>query len=269
MKARTGLAVVASLVVAGSSLPQQLSAKPAGECKQEQEPPRLPKFELTIDRARVDLKKHRLEVRMNRKASHVVIKVYDEFGAPLADEEHDFCGRPPNSLLVVTWKPNSDDPIGRIEIYGHDVYSYYKGVALIPWSLFIPHEEVNFETDKAVIRASEEKKLQDSLNLIRKETAKRKELGKITLFIAGHTDTQGSPGHNLELSRRRARAIAAWFKNHGLRLPMAYEGFGEFALLVKTADEVDEPRNRRVDYVLSVEEPLFKNSRRRPNWKKL
>jgi hypothetical protein len=31
---------------------------------------------------------------------------------------------------------------------------------------------------------------------------------------------------------------------------------------------VDEPRNRRVDYVLSVEEPRFKNSTRAPVWKR-
>ena len=31
-----------------------------------------------------------------------------------------------------------------------------------------------------------------------------------------------------------------------------YEGFGEEALKVATADQTDEPRNRRADYVLGA-----------------
>jgi hypothetical protein len=54
-----------------------------------------------------------------------------------------------------------------------------------------------------------------------------------------------------------------------LKIPIAFEGFGESALLVKTADEVDEPRNRRADYILSVEEPVFKSSGFRPSWSRV
>jgi hypothetical protein len=38
---------------------------------------------------------------------------------------------------------------------------------------------------------------------------------------------------------------------------IAFEGLGERSLLVKTADEVDEPRNRRVDYILALEPPAL------------
>ena len=48
---------------------------------------------------------------------------------------------------------------------------------------------------------------------------------------------------------------------------MAYDGVGERALKVKTADEVDEPKNRRVDYMLGVEPPRFKKSGAAPSWK--
>jgi outer membrane protein OmpA-like peptidoglycan-associated protein len=106
------------------------------------------------------------------------------------------------------------------------------------------------------------------LTLIRSALDEHKDLGRITLFIAGHTDTRGQPQHNFELSRNRARAIAAWFKQRGLGVPIAYEGFGETAPKVKTADEVDEAQNRRVDYLLAVEPPRMKTGSL-PAWKQL
>jgi hypothetical protein len=50
---------------------------------------------------------------------------------------------------------------------------------------------------------------------------------------------------------------------------MAYDGMGEKALKLKTADEVAEPSNRRVDYMLSIEPPRFKVSGASPVWKRL
>lgn len=47
------------------------------------------------------------------------------------------------------------------------------------------------------------------------------------------------------------------FKGHGLNIAIAFEGLGERSPLVKTADEVDEPRNRRVDYILALEPPAL------------
>ena len=90
----------------------------------------------------------------------------------------------------------------------------------------------------------------------------------ITLYIAGHTDTVGNNGSNLKLSQDRARSIAAWFRKRGVRLPISFEGFGETSLAVRTADNVDEVRNRRVDYVLSDGPPNY-SAGFRPSWKKI
>ena len=79
----------------------------------------------------------------------------------------------------------------------------------------------------------------------------------IKLYIAGHTDTVGSAADNRKLSLARARAIAAWFHDRGLPLPIAYAGFGEDAPKVRTSDNTDEPRNRRADYIVGVEPPLI------------
>src|SRR5436190_10229836 len=65
-------------------------------------------LEILIDKSKVDLKEHRLEVKMNHPADKVTIKVLDESGVVLADEEHDFSGRPAGSALAVSWSPSSD-----------------------------------------------------------------------------------------------------------------------------------------------------------------
>jgi hypothetical protein len=116
-----------------------LAACAASESRaQEEEPPAAPpvasKLEVTIDKSKVDLKEHRLEVRMNHVASKVTIKVYDESKAVLADQEHEFAGAPPGSALVVTWSPSTDAPVGRIEVFGYDADGAYKGIAITPWS---------------------------------------------------------------------------------------------------------------------------------------
>jgi hypothetical protein len=110
--------------------------------------------------------------------------------------------------------------------------------------------------------------LDGSLKQITDAVRKHRELGAIKLFIAGHTDTVGATGYNLKLSQKRAQSIAGWFRSHGLRVPIFYEGFGEQALLVATPDETDEGRNRRVDYILSVEEPALKSATFHAAWKR-
>lgn len=230
--------------------------------------PKLPPLKVTIDKSDVDLDAHRLEVRISRDPRRVQIKVFGQSGDLLADEEHDVSGKRAGEPLVVTWTPRSDEAVAKIEVFGFDAHGYYSGVRIVPWSLWIPHEEVTFETNSATIRASEEPKLEASLEKIRSAVEKHGDLGPISLFVVGHTDTVGTTEHNKTLSRRRARAIAGWFRAHGLSVPIAYAGFGESALKVKTEDEVDEPRNRRADYVLSIEEPRFKSGRR-PEWARL
>jgi outer membrane protein OmpA-like peptidoglycan-associated protein len=250
-------------------LPAGAQAEPETPPPAPAPPPTRSGLDVLIDKSKVDLKEHRLEVKMNHVASKVTIKVYDDSNVVLADEEQDFEGRAPGSALVVTWSPSSDAPVGRIEVFAYDSDGAYKGIAIVPWSVSIPHEEVNFRRDSAEIDDAEKPKLEASFAKVTEAVASHKELGKITLFIAGHTDTVATAAYNLQLSRARAQAIATWFRRRGLKIPIAFEGFGESSLLVKTADEVDEPRNRRVDYILSVDEPVMKTTGYRPSWRRV
>ncbi len=68
------------------------------------------------------------------------------------------------------------------------------------------------------------------------------------LVVIGHTDTVGSRESNDELSRQRAASVRAMLIEAGFPADkMEIAGRGERELLVPTANEVDEPRNRRVE----------------------
>jgi outer membrane protein OmpA-like peptidoglycan-associated protein len=66
--------------------------------------------------------------------------------------------------------------------------------------------------------------------------------------VVGHTDTTGTAAANIELGLRRANAIRAILIAAGIDASVIETtSHGEADLLVKTADAVLEPRNRRVE----------------------
>ena len=66
--------------------------------------------------------------------------------------------------------------------------------------------------------------------------------------VTGHTDTVGTVADNDALSRQRAEAVKETLVARGLSRDLVIAvGRGERALLIETGDEVDEPRNRRVE----------------------
>src|SRR5207237_10918653 len=68
------------------------------------------------------------------------------------------------------------------------------------------------------------------------------------VLVIGHTDTVGDAAVNDRLSAQRAETVKGFLVDIGIpaaRITTA--GRGERQLLVRTADEVDEPRNRRVE----------------------
>ncbi len=66
--------------------------------------------------------------------------------------------------------------------------------------------------------------------------------------VIGHTDTLGDKSYNQALSLKRAEAIRDQLVRDGLNAKaISVAGRGELDLAVKTADQVSEPRNRRVE----------------------
>src|ERR1017187_967715 len=112
-------------------------------------------LKVQVDKGKVDLKQHRLEVKMSHPAGKVKIEVYAESDAVLAEEEQDFSGRAAGSPLVVTWTPSSDAAVARIEVHAYDAQGSWVGVEIAPWFDPIPHEDVNFKSGSAEIEAAE------------------------------------------------------------------------------------------------------------------
>jgi len=224
---------------------------------------------ISLDKSRVDLARGRLEMQASIPEGKVELKILSATdGATLVEHEQSFSDHAPRDPLVVTWDPHAKDAeVGRIDVRVTDPSGAFQSFSLFPWSIYIPHEEVAFATDSAAIAPTETPKLQASLAKIADALAKHKDLGAIKLYVAGHTDTVGAAKYNLGLSLKRAQSIAGWFRKNGLRITIAFEGFGEQALRIATPDNTDEPRNRRVDYILSVEDPVLRATDFRPVWK--
>jgi outer membrane protein OmpA-like peptidoglycan-associated protein len=68
------------------------------------------------------------------------------------------------------------------------------------------------------------------------------------VIVVGHTDTMGDPRANLALGLKRAISVRDLLVKAGLA-PSTIEAIshGEVDLLVKTPDNIAEPRNRRVE----------------------
>jgi outer membrane protein OmpA-like peptidoglycan-associated protein len=66
--------------------------------------------------------------------------------------------------------------------------------------------------------------------------------------VIGDTDTLGNPPHNRQLSMSRAEMIRDRLVHDGLNpKSLSIAGRGQLDLAVPTADQVAEPRNRRVE----------------------
>ena len=68
------------------------------------------------------------------------------------------------------------------------------------------------------------------------------------IFVTGHTDTMGAGPANDALSLKRAQAVRQLVIDRGFNADrVVAAGRGEREPVVPTADEVDEPKNRRVE----------------------
>ena len=68
------------------------------------------------------------------------------------------------------------------------------------------------------------------------------------VMVVGHTDTTGTPAANFQLGLKRAAMVRNLLIEAGLAASaIDITSFGEADLLVPTADDTPEPRNRRVE----------------------
>jgi outer membrane protein OmpA-like peptidoglycan-associated protein len=202
------------------------------------------------DAAHLDLDHHALRFTMSRPAQSATITATGEDGGELGAGSASYDGAKPGTWLAISWTQPDGARVLKLDLRAVSADGAVTDVELVPWSVTVAHEDVKFATDSADIAASEAAKLDASIAKIAEVVTRSEQLIKMKLYVAGHTDTVGPSAKNRQLSLARARAIAAYFRAHGIALPIAYAGFGEDVLKVKTRDEVDEPANRRADYVI-------------------
>jgi outer membrane protein OmpA-like peptidoglycan-associated protein len=101
-----------------------------------------------------------------------------------------------------------------------------------------------FDFDKADIKPESQQQLQEIAILLKASP-------NVRLNVVGHTDNQGQVAYNMDLSRRRAQAVAqALVQNHGIAAGrLTGYGVGPLAPVASNADEAGRARNRRTELV--------------------
>ena len=100
-----------------------------------------------------------------------------------------------------------------------------------------------FDTDKAVLKPESEPQLAEMVRYLKDNDVK--------VYVVGHTDSQGKLDYNLDLSERRAKAVATALVERGIPASrMIARGVGPLAPAAPNGDEAGRAKNRRVELVL-------------------
>jgi OOP family OmpA-OmpF porin len=100
---------------------------------------------------------------------------------------------------------------------------------------------IYFDTDKATLKPESEGTLNQVLDLLKSKPDLR-------LALAGHTDSQASDSHNLDLSKRRAQAVVKWLTDKGIPAArLEAQGFGETQPVADNETAAGRALNRRVE----------------------
>lgn len=103
---------------------------------------------------------------------------------------------------------------------------------------------IYFDTDKAALKPESRPTLEQIAKLLTAQP-------QLSVIVVGHTDSQGGYDYNLDLSRRRAEAIAAELAS-GYRIArtrLRTAGVGMLAPVGSNASEAGRALNRRVELV--------------------
>lgn len=106
-------------------------------------------------------------------------------------------------------------------------------------------ETVYFDFDQSDLRQDARDALSRNAALLLKRSAQ-----KVT--IEGHCDERGTDEYNLALGERRAKAVAAYLTNLGVKTErIATISFGEEKPKVQGSDEAAWSKNRRAEFVIA------------------
>lgn len=206
------------------------------------------------------VKDHKVTYKTSFAIAAYEYKVYNTDGVVIAEDLVADQSIPPGGTFTVQW--DHPDEVFLVYAKGEDDLGRFTEYKLVPWSVSIPHTDVNFDSGKAIIKPDEALKVDEALAVAFNELVGLEKVNKAVganltaqLYIVGYTDTVGKAGDNRKLSDRRAKAIAQYFYDKGFWAEIHYAGMGEKGLKVQTPDSTDEVRNRRATYILGVQPP--------------
>ena len=103
---------------------------------------------------------------------------------------------------------------------------------------------IYFDTDKTVVKPESKPTLEEIAKLLKKHSS-------LELVIVGHTDNQGAFDHNMDLSKRRAKAVVdSLVKNYGIKgSRLQHWGVGYLSPVASNKSEAGRAKNRRVELV--------------------
>ncbi|MCH2230220.1 MAG: OmpA family protein [Crocinitomicaceae bacterium] len=103
-------------------------------------------------------------------------------------------------------------------------------------------EPVFFDFDKSDIRSEHNDFLNRMIKVVKGHSDLR-------VMVIGHTDSDGTDSYNIELSKRRAKAIVDYFVANGLNKDrLSFDFKGEMAPIDTNSTSEGKQRNRRVDF---------------------
>lgn len=151
-----------------------------------------------------------------------------------------------------TWcQINTNAGLGQVYMVIVDEEGFKKSLTFGPDELKQALEEegkvllygILFDLDKANLKQESDKQLQHIVTLLVNSPDLR-------LEIQGHTDNQGSPEYNMDLSRRRAATVADYLKLFGIDpARLVAKGYGESQPVASNDTEDGRAKNRRVELV--------------------
>ena len=104
--------------------------------------------------------------------------------------------------------------------------------------------DIQFETNKAGIKASSDKIIQQVADMLQQHPS-------MNVRIEGHTDSDGTVEHNLQLSKKRAEAVKEALIAKGIAASrLSTQGFGENKPIQSNDTAEGKAQNRRVEFVL-------------------
>src|SRR5262249_14391871 len=148
----------------------------------------------------LDLDHRELQFKPSRPISSATLVVVGEDGQELGRGAASYEHPPAGPWWSITWTqpPDTRAMVLKLRVAAADGVA--TNVELIPWSVTIQHEDVAFRTDSAVIDPDQRAKLDASLSRIADVARVAGKFMRLTLYIAGHTDTVGPSAKNRKLS---------------------------------------------------------------------